>query len=65
MNKNLRILVLSGVMALATAPVFADGPGGTDPPPSPPPTGGSTSSTSSIGGETSAVILALLSALGL
>jgi hypothetical protein len=35
MTKSLRVAVLTTVLALAAAPVFAD-PGGTDPPPPPP-----------------------------
>jgi len=35
MKKSLRAVLLAGVLTVLAAPVFADGPGGTDP--SPPP----------------------------
>jgi hypothetical protein len=35
MTKSLRVAVLTTILALTAAPVFAD-PGGTDPPPPPP-----------------------------
>lgn len=55
MTKSLRVAVLTTVIALFAAPVFAD-PGGTDPPP-PPPTGHSSS-------VSSATAMAILAALG-
>lgn len=63
MNKSLRLLVLSGAIALSAAPVFADGPGGTDPPP----TNGNSVSVGTVTGSSStdAFITALLAYLGL
>ncbi|HEX4310550.1 MAG TPA: hypothetical protein VHZ25_11020 [Acidobacteriaceae bacterium] len=57
MTKALRVAVLSSVLALCAAPVFAD-PGGSDPPP--PPLGGSHASTAT----TAATLAAVLAALG-
>jgi hypothetical protein len=53
MTKSLRVAVLSAVLALSAAPVFAD-PGGSDPPP--PPTGGS---------QVVVIVTTLLASLGL
>lgn len=57
MTKSLRIAVLTTVLALTAAPVFAD-PGGTDPPP--PPNGKSGASVTM--GSVAAAILASLGA---
>jgi hypothetical protein len=61
MKKATRILVLSGALALSAAPVFAGGPGGTDPPPPTPqsPVSAGTNST------TTGIVAAVLAYLGL
>jgi len=59
MTKSLRVAVLSAVIALSAAPVFAD-PGGTDPPP--PPKNGASQGTSVTTVTTMATILTLLGA---
>ena len=62
MKKATRYLVLSGVLALSAAPVFAGGPGGTDPPP---PVQGPTTKAGTTSTTTSGVLDALLAYLGL
>ncbi|MGA7522531.1 MAG: hypothetical protein WBW84_08605 [Acidobacteriaceae bacterium] len=58
MKKATRYLVLFGALALSAAPVFATGPGGTDPPP--PPSNQPVNGTSSTGTGLVAAILAYL-----
>jgi hypothetical protein len=53
MTKSLRVAVLSTILALSAAPVFAD-PGGSDPPP--PPSGG--------GSQVTTAVTAILAFLG-
>jgi hypothetical protein len=58
MKKATRSLVLCGILALSAAPVFAGGPGGTDPPPPSPQAGTNSASTAG-------AVAALLAYLGL
>jgi hypothetical protein len=51
MKKSLRAVLLAGVLTVLAAPVFADGPGGTDP--SPPPADSN--------GTVAAIVLSVLS----
>ena len=60
MKKATRFFVLCGVLALSAAPVFASGPGGTDPPPPTNQSGTASSNSTNVG-----ILAALLSYLGL
>lgn len=59
MKKATRLLMLCGVLVLSAGPVFASGPGGTDPPP---PTNQSATANS---GTSAGILAALLAYLGL
>jgi hypothetical protein len=56
MKKSLRVAVLTTVLAISAAPVFAD-PGGSDPPPPPP--------TNNLLAATVAIVTSVLSSIGL
>lgn len=66
MKKSLRLLVLSGFLALMVSPVFADAPGGGVPPVGSGTGNGSiTNSTASSSSSTTSILQTILTYLGL